>query len=97
MIRAAAVRTLELVLVGFGVSVLTFLMIRLVPSGAAQLMLAAADATPGCMLAESCSFPTFSPWPAVFSGIAILLAALGFNLLGDGLQDALDPRTRSRT
>ena len=50
----------------------------------------------GRMLAESRSFLALSPWPAVFSGIAILLAALGFNLLGDGLQDKLDPRLRSR-
>ncbi|HYU17942.1 MAG TPA: ABC transporter permease [Chloroflexota bacterium] len=33
-----------------------------------------------------------SPWPAVFPGLAIVLAVLGFNLLGDGLRDALDPR-----
>jgi peptide/nickel transport system permease protein len=44
--RALVVRALELLLVGFGVSVLTFLMIRLVPGDAAQLMLGAADATP---------------------------------------------------
>jgi peptide/nickel transport system permease protein len=50
----------------------------------------------GRMLAESRNFLNFSPWPAVFSGAAILLAALGFNLLGDGLQDRLDPRLRSR-
>jgi peptide/nickel transport system permease protein len=50
----------------------------------------------GRMLAESRNFLNLSPWPAVFSGAAILLAALGFNLLGDGLQDRLDPRLRSR-
>ncbi len=50
----------------------------------------------GRMLAESRNFLTLSPWPAVFSGVAILLAALGFNLLGDGLQDRLDPRLRAR-
>ena len=50
----------------------------------------------GRMLAESRNFLNFSPWPALFSGAAILLAALGFNLLGDGLQDRLDPRLRSR-
>jgi peptide/nickel transport system permease protein len=50
----------------------------------------------GRMLAESRNFLQLSPWPAVFSGAAILLAALGFNLLGDGLQDALDPRLRAR-
>ena len=49
----------------------------------------------GRMLAESRSFLLLSPWPALFAGIAILLASLGFNLLGDGLQDHLDPRTRS--
>jgi peptide/nickel transport system permease protein len=46
MIRAAGLRALELGLVAFGVSVLTFLMIHLVPGDAAQLMLGASDATP---------------------------------------------------
>ena len=31
-------------------------------------------------------------WMALWPGIAIFLVALGFNLLGDGLRDALDPR-----
>jgi peptide/nickel transport system permease protein len=35
-----------------------------------------------------------SPWPVVFPGLAIILAVLGFNLLGDGLRDAFDPRLR---
>jgi peptide/nickel transport system permease protein len=48
----------------------------------------------GRMLAESRNFLSLSPWVAVFSGAAILLASLGFNLLGDGLQDRLDPRFR---
>ena len=50
----------------------------------------------GLMLSESRSFLTLQPWPAVFSGLAILLASLGFNLLGDSLRDALDPRLRGR-
>ena len=50
----------------------------------------------GRMLAESRAFLSLSVWPAAFSGGAILLAALGFNLLGDGLQDRLDPRLRSQ-
>jgi ABC-type dipeptide/oligopeptide/nickel transport system permease subunit len=33
-----------------------------------------------------------SPWPVVFPGLAIVLAVLAFNLIGDGLRDALDPR-----
>ena len=48
----------------------------------------------GRMLAESRTFLTLSPWPAVFSGATILLASLGFNLLGDGLAERLDPRLR---
>jgi peptide/nickel transport system permease protein len=48
----------------------------------------------GRMLAESRDFLSLSPWVATFSGAAILLASLGFNLLGDGLQDRLDPRSR---
>ncbi len=51
----------------------------------------------GRMLAESRSFQFLSPYPAVFSGAGILLASLGFNLLGDGLQDRLDPRLRGRS
>ena len=48
----------------------------------------------GRMLAESRNFLALSPWPAAFSGAAILLASLGFNLLGDGLAERLDPRLR---
>ena len=33
-------------------------------------------------------------WTAVFPGIAILLTVLGFNLLGDGLNDVLNPKNR---
>jgi peptide/nickel transport system permease protein len=51
----------------------------------------------GRMLAESRAFMALSPWPALFSGLAILVAAFGFNLLGDGLQDRLDPRLRGRS
>jgi peptide/nickel transport system permease protein len=32
-----------------------------------------------------------SPWPVVFPGLAIVAAVLGFNLLGDGIRDLLDP------
>ncbi|HEY7577798.1 MAG TPA: ABC transporter permease [Acetobacteraceae bacterium] len=49
----------------------------------------------GRMLAESRTFLSLSPWPAAFSGAAILLASLGFNLLGDGLTERLDPRLRA--
>lgn len=38
-----------------------------------------------------------APWVAIFPGVAISLAVFGFNLLGDSLRDALDPRLRGRT
>jgi peptide/nickel transport system permease protein len=47
----------------------------------------------GLMLKEAQNFLALSPWFAVFPGTAIALAVLGFNLLGDGLRDLLDPRS----
>jgi peptide/nickel transport system permease protein len=44
------------------------------------------------MLREAQNFLQLSPWYAVFPGAAIAVAVLGFNLLGDGLRDLLDPR-----
>ncbi len=38
---------------------------------------------------------TSAPWAPIIPGLAILVVALGFALLGDGLRDALDPKTRS--
>jgi peptide/nickel transport system permease protein len=48
----------------------------------------------GTMLANGRKFMEFAPWVAVFPGLAIVFAVLGFNFLGDGLRDALDPRLR---
>ena len=48
----------------------------------------------GLMLSEGRSFLLLSPWTSVFSGLAILFASFGFNLLGDALRDRLDPRLR---
>jgi ABC-type dipeptide/oligopeptide/nickel transport system permease subunit len=36
-----------------------------------------------------------NPWITIFPGLAILVAVLAFNLLGDGLRDALDPRLKA--
>jgi peptide/nickel transport system permease protein len=47
----------------------------------------------GLMLRDAQNFLQLSPWFAVFPGAAIALAVLGFNLLGDGLRDLLDPRS----
>ena len=48
----------------------------------------------GAMIAMGRSMILRSWWVMTFPGIAILLGVLGFNLLGDGLRDALDPRLR---
>ncbi|MDR7540397.1 MAG: ABC transporter permease [Armatimonadota bacterium] len=48
----------------------------------------------GNMLSEGRQFMEIAPWNAVFPGAAIMLVVLGFNLLGDGLRDLLDPRLR---
>ncbi len=48
----------------------------------------------GSMLAEGQTFLASAPWVAVFPGLALMLAVLGVNLLGDGLRDRLDPRFR---
>jgi peptide/nickel transport system permease protein len=46
----------------------------------------------GRMLNEAQTFMSLSPWMAIFPGVAIAWAVLGFNLLGDGLRDTLDPK-----
>ncbi len=48
----------------------------------------------GSMLNAAQRFLTQAPWLAIFPGAAIFLAVLSFNLTGDGLRDALDPRGR---
>ena len=48
----------------------------------------------GKMLFDAQTFMFLSPSQAVFPGLAIAIAVLGLNLLGDGLRDALDPRLR---
>ena len=48
----------------------------------------------GAMIAHSRALILRASWVMTFPGLAILCAVLGFNLLGDGLRDALDPRLR---
>ena len=50
----------------------------------------------GKMIFESQSYFLTAPWLVFIPGAAILLVALGFNLVGDGLRDALDPTQRGR-
>ena len=52
------------------------------------------DPSWGSMLNSAQRFLSQAPWLAVFPGVAIFLCVLSFNLVGDGLRDALDPRGR---
>jgi ABC-type dipeptide/oligopeptide/nickel transport system permease subunit len=46
----------------------------------------------GEMLSTGRGFLHLAPWVSVFPGVALSATVLGFNFLGDGLRDALDPR-----
>ncbi len=48
----------------------------------------------GVMISEGRNYIVTQPWLSLFPGLAILLTVAAFNLLGDGLRDALDPRLR---
>ncbi|HLS66319.1 MAG TPA: nickel transporter permease [Pseudogracilibacillus sp.] len=49
----------------------------------------------GKMLADSKNYLQSAPWTMIFPGLAIMLTVLGFNLMGDGLRDAMDPRMKN--
>lgn len=68
----------------------------LAEAGLSYLGLGAQPPTPtwGGMLSEGRDYILFFDWMPLFPGLAILLTVTGFNLLGDGLRDALDPKTR---
>ena len=55
------------------------------------------DPSWGRMLSEGRAYLRQAPWMGVFPGLAIMVSVLGFNLLGDGLRDVLDPRYRGRS
>ena len=48
----------------------------------------------GSMISEGRQFLVMAPWISTFPGLALMLAVVGLNLLGDGLRDTLDPRLR---
>ena len=50
----------------------------------------------GGMLNIARTYMELNPWMAIFPGLAIMIVVLGFNFLGDGLRDVLDPRLRER-
>lgn len=68
----------------------------LAEAGLSYLGLGAQPPAPtwGGMLSEGRDYILFYEWMPLFPGLAILLTVTGFNLLGDGLRDALDPKTR---
>jgi peptide/nickel transport system permease protein len=49
----------------------------------------------GKMLSDARNYLRDAPWTMIFPGLAIMLTVLGFNLMGDGLRDALDPKMKS--
>lgn len=68
----------------------------LIAAGLGFLGLGVQPPTPewGAMLGEGRNYIFTSPYVTTFPGLAIFMAVLGFNLLGDGLRDALDPQLR---
>ncbi len=46
----------------------------------------------GALLADGRNYMDTAPWLAIFPGLCITLTVAGFNLLGDGFRDAMDPR-----
>jgi peptide/nickel transport system permease protein len=54
------------------------------------------DPSWGTMLNEGRTYLETAPWMSIFPGLAIMVAVFGFNLLGDGLRDVLDPQLRGR-
>ncbi len=51
----------------------------------------------GAMLTETNQYLQQAPWLAIIPGLAIVVSALGFNMIGDALREALDPKLRGRT
>ena len=65
-------------------------------AGLSFLGLGARPPTPewGTMLGDTYRYYDQAPWLVIGPGVAILALVLGFNLFGDGLRDALDPKTK---
>lgn len=70
----------------------------LVEAGLSFLGLSLAPPAPswGRMLSEAQTYLSQAPWMAIAPGLSVAIAVLGFNLLGDGLRDKLDPRSEGR-
>lgn len=75
---------------GFGTAILEAAALGFLGLGAQ-----APDPEWGKMLADSRDFIQLAPWTLIVPGVAIMLVVLGFNLIGDGLRDALDPKMKN--
>jgi ABC-type dipeptide/oligopeptide/nickel transport system permease subunit len=66
----------------------------MVTAGLSYLGLGAQPPAPewGAMLNDGRTFIRSAPWVSIFPGLAVFLAILSINLIGDGLRDALDPK-----
>lgn len=91
MLRHIAPNTLGPVIVVFTLGLGTVIIAE---ASLAFLGLTPSGISWGAMLDAGRNFINSSPWQAVFSGLAITLAVLAFNLVGDALRDVLDPRLR---
>jgi peptide/nickel transport system permease protein len=80
-----------LVTIQLGIAILT-------EAGLSFLGLGMAPPAPtwGRMLAEAQTYLGVAPWLAILPGLAIALTVFGFNMLGDGLRDLVDPREKGR-
>jgi peptide/nickel transport system permease protein len=78
------ITTLELGIMLLAISALSFLGLGVKPPSAEW----------GAMLSEGRTYLSRAPHMMLWPGMAIFLMVLGFNLLGDGLRDVIDPRTR---
>ena len=89
ILRNIAAPILVLATLGVGINIL-------IAAGLSYVGLGAQPPTPewGAMLSGARQYLRDAWWTAVFPGLAITVAVVGVNLLGDGLRDALDPRLR---
>nr|WP_245997967.1 ABC transporter permease [Aquisalibacillus elongatus] len=75
---------------GFGTAILEAAALGFLGLGASE-----PDPEWGKMLSDSQAYIQLAPWTLIFPGVSIMLVVLGFNLIGDGLRDALDPRMKN--
>lgn len=76
---------------GFGVAIIEAAALGFLGMGASP-------PTPewGKMLADSRGYIQNAYWSVLFPGLSIMLVVLGFNMIGDGLRDALDPKMKGK-